>query len=295
VGDTYHLGSSGLTSALDSDQALTITSPPLTFAGNPPYAWQWLVSVNSGTYVPASQCTANSGTGAAAEDVETCAVPAGTLTAGDTYSFELNVPDSSLPPQPQTSTPLPSSTVTVFSPLAMPSAPSVSATSLDVGQELLVSGTVPNGTPTLAWQWLVSVNGASYVPATQCTANSGVGAVAGDTVTCDIVANTLTVGDTYSFELQVTDGATTPETQTSDASPLVTVSASITTTSSTSSSSSTSISSTSSSASTTAPSGVPQFPAVGGLGALLRVALLLSTLVLLTKKFGKRPDQQIVK
>ncbi|MDA4137044.1 MAG: hypothetical protein OK449_08655 [Thaumarchaeota archaeon] len=300
VGDTYHLGSSGLTSALDSDQALTVTSPPITFAGNPPYAWQWLVSVNGGTYVPASQCTANSGTGAASEDVETCSVSADTLTAGDTYSFELNVTDSSLPPVPQTTTPQPSSTVTVFSPLAVPSTPTVSATMLGVGQELIVSGTIPDGTPTYAWQWLVSVNGGPYAPATQCAANSGVGAIARDMVTCDIAANTLTIGDTYSFELQVTDGATTPETQTSDASPLVTVSSSATTSSSTSSSSSSSSTSSTSSTSITtssstssAPPGVPQFPAVGGLGALILVALLLPTLMLISKRLGKRPSRQI--
>jgi hypothetical protein len=38
---------------------------------------------------------------------------------------------------------------------------------------------------------------------------------------------------------------------------------------------------------------VPQFPAVGGLGALLLVALFLPALVLMAKKFGKRPAQRL--
>jgi hypothetical protein len=117
-----------------------------------------------------------------------------------------------------------SSALTVHTALTAPVAPSASATSLNANQGLTVTGLIPStGTPTYAWQWLVSVNGGAYAPATQCAVNGGTGAVGGTTETCSIAANTLTTGDTYAFELQVTDSATSPSIQTSSTTSAVTV------------------------------------------------------------------------
>ncbi|MGA8543346.1 MAG: hypothetical protein WB947_07425, partial [Thermoplasmata archaeon] len=206
---------------LDSDQPLTVTGT-IPSTGTSPYAWEWFVSVNGGTYVAATQCAVNSGSGASAGTTVTCSIAASTLTVGDHYTFELKVGDSATASETKTSAA--SAKVTVSSALTPPAAPTVSTTSLVVTHALTVKGTIPTtGSSPYAWEWMISVNGGSYVPATQCTVNSGTGAAAGHTVTCSIAANTLTVGDTYSFELVVTDGATTPQTQTSAASATVTV------------------------------------------------------------------------
>jgi hypothetical protein len=305
-------------SALDVDQVLTITGA-IPSTGTSPYSWQWLVSVNGGAYVSATQCAASSGTGASGGDPETCTVAASLLTAGDTYAIELKVTDSASSPETQSSassssvavsaalaagTPTPASStldsgqsitltatpsggsgpytyqwylgrtssacialgssistaksatysanptattyycyvvtdsatssetqtssgavsVTVNSALAAPSAPVVSATSLNYNQVLTLTGTIPStGTPTYSWQWLVSINGGAYAPATQCANSSGSRAVGGATETCSIAANTLTSGDSYAFELEVTDSATSPNSQTSAATSPVTV------------------------------------------------------------------------
>jgi hypothetical protein len=120
--------------------------------------------------------------------------------------------------------PLSSSTLTVYTALTAPAAPTASATSLNANQGLTVTGLIPStGTSIYSWQWLVSVNGGAYAPATQCAVNSGTGAVGGATETCSVAANTLTAGDTYTFELQVTDSATSPATVTSAPTSVVTV------------------------------------------------------------------------
>ena len=206
---------------LDVNQALTVTGT-IPSTGTSTYSWQWLVSVNGGAYVDATQCATNSGSGAAAGATETCSIAANTLTVGDTYAFELQVTDSASTPETVTSAASP--TVTVKSALTAPAAPTVSATTISPSQTLTVTGTIPStGTSTYSWQWLVSVNGGAYVDATQCATNSGSGAAAGATETCSIAGGTLTAHDTYNFELEVTDSATTGETATSPASSTVTV------------------------------------------------------------------------
>ncbi len=68
----------------------------------------------------------------------------------------------------------------------------MSATALDSDQTLTVTGTIPTtGTSPYAWEWWISVNGGTYVVTTQCAVNSGTGASAGATVTCDIPGSTL--------------------------------------------------------------------------------------------------------
>jgi hypothetical protein len=190
--------------------------------GTPTYRWQWLFSINGGAFANLTLCVANNGTGVDGGTAETCSIAVSTLTVGDTYAFELQVTDSALSPESQTS---PAGlVVTVRSALVGPTVPTVSATSLDVDQALTATGTIPStGTPTYSWQWLISINGGAFTTATQCAVNSGTGASEGVTEACSIAANTLTAGDTYGFELQVTDSATAPETQTSTATSAVTV------------------------------------------------------------------------
>ena len=106
--------------------------------------------------------------------------------------------------------------------LTAPSTPTVSVTSMSVGNTLTVSSTLPDtGEPPYSWTWEVSVNGGSLVDTTQCSVNSGTGASANTIETCQIVGNTLTEGDTYAFALQLQDSV--PSTMQSSSSPTVTV------------------------------------------------------------------------
>ncbi|MGP8158309.1 MAG: hypothetical protein ACLPWO_01665, partial [Thermoplasmata archaeon] len=211
---------------LDVNQALTVTGT-VPSTGTSTYSWQWLVSVDGGSYVATTHCTVTSGSGAAAGATATCTNAASTLTAGNTYAFELQVTDSAMLPEVMIS--LASSTVTVSSALTAPAKPTVSATALDLDQALTVSGTIPStGSPTYSWQWLVSINGGGYGSATQCVVNGGSGVNGGVPETCSIPASTLTAGDTYVFKLQVTDGATAAVTLASGVSPTVTVKTALT-------------------------------------------------------------------
>ncbi len=212
---------------LDLNQALTITDA-LPTTGTATYSWQWLVSVSGGSYAAATVCATNSGSGAAAGATETCAVPADGLAAGSTYAFELKVTDSAS--TAETTTSAASSTITVSSTLAAPSAPTASATKLDLNQALTITGTIPSsGTSTYGWTWLDSVSGGAYGTATVCATDSGTGAAAGATETCAVGSGDLVAGDTYAFELKVTDSASTPETATSSASATVDVSSALAT------------------------------------------------------------------
>ena len=212
--------------ALDVDQPETI-SGTLASTGTAPYSWQWEDSVNGAAYGSTSFCATNSGSGASGGAGETCAVPGSTLTAGDTYAFKLVVTDSASTPVMATSGA--SATITVKSALTAPAAPTVTATALDLNQAVSASGTIPStGTSTYAWQWLISINGGAYAAASQCGTSSGTGGTGGTVKTCAIAASALTAGNTYSFELEVTDSATSPESETSAASPTVTVHSTLT-------------------------------------------------------------------
>ncbi|MCI4326774.1 MAG: hypothetical protein L3K16_03960 [Thermoplasmata archaeon] len=203
---------------LDDDQALAVTGA-IPSTGSSAYSWQWLVSVNGGSWVNAALCTANSGSGASGGQSVSCDVNGGTLGTGNTYAFELTVTDAA----GETTTSASSATVTVYAALTAPAAPSVSATALDVNQALTVTATLQsNGAPPIQWAWVVSVNGGGFGASTACTANSGSSAP-GSLITCTVPVSTLTAGDTYEFAISVTDGATAPQSQTSAASPLVAV------------------------------------------------------------------------
>ena len=212
--------------ALDSDQMFAVTGT-IPSTGTPTYSWQWLVSTDSGAFIPATRCGANGGSGAVAAVAETCAIGASMLTGGDTYAFELNVTDSATTPGRATSPT--SSTVSVRPALTTPGPPTPSATSLAADQGLTVTGTIPSsGTPAYSWQWLISTAGGAYADATECGASaSGTGASGGATETCSIPGGSLAAGESYAFELEVTDHASTPETQESEASSTVTMSSAL--------------------------------------------------------------------
>ncbi len=198
------IGPSSATIDADGVTRATFTATPSGGSGSyGSYAW----TVPSGL-TTFSGCTSSS---------TTCTVTSTTLGS---YTLSVTVTDS----KGATSSPS-SAIVTVNSALTAPTAPAVSAASLNAGQALTVTGTIPStGTSPYSWQWSVSVNGGAYSAATQCATGNGSGASAGVTETCSIAANTLTVGATYTFELTVTDSASAPATKTSSASSMVTIS-----------------------------------------------------------------------
>jgi hypothetical protein len=206
---------------LDVDQALTVTDR-IPSTGTAKYSWTWLVAISGGSYATASFCSADSGSGATAGQLVTCAVPGSTLTAGDHYAFKLKVSDGATVAETTTS-PV-SKVVFVHSALLPSLSPKVSMTSIAASQPLTVTAKLPTtGTSPYAWEWEVSVNGASLVESGYCTANTGSGGAAGATVTCSIPGSTLTAGDTYAFAIVVTDSATHSEIATSAESHTVAV------------------------------------------------------------------------
>ncbi len=212
---------------LDSDQALTVNGI-IPSTGTSPYSWQFLTSINGGAFTAANAIavcqTPNNGIGASASATESCSVSVNTLTGGDTYAFGFKVTDSANTPETQTSSA--SSNVVVSSVLTAPSAPVPNLTSVVSNHALTVNGIIPStGTSPYSWQWLYSIGG-NYSSANGiCAAASDTGASVNAVESC-IASNTLTGGNTYTFELQVTDSANTPETQTSPASSGVVVMAS---------------------------------------------------------------------
>jgi large repetitive protein len=213
--------------ALDADQPLMVTGTIPT-TGTPAYSWQWLVSTDAATYTSATECAVDSGTGGNGGSPESCSVVANSLTPGDQYSFELKVTDSAA--TPETATSAPSSPVSVASALTAPEAPALSETDLNVDQTLTVTSSIPTtGTPSYSWDWLISTDDGSYSRAAECGASAnGSGAAAGATEVCSVAAGTLTVGESYAFEIQVSDGASTPESQTSSPSSTLTTSSALT-------------------------------------------------------------------
>ncbi len=213
-------------SKLDADQPESVTAL-IPSTGTSPYSYSWLVSVNSGNYVSATQCTANTGSNQNSGNTVTCSISGNTLSSGSTYNFELQVSDSAS--TQETASSPGSQTITVASKLSAPSVPLPSAPILDVNQAESVTGTMPStGTPPYSYTWLVSANGGTYSTATQCTANTGSNQNSGNTVTCSISGNTLSSGSTYNFELQVSDSATISESVISPASNSISVSSQLT-------------------------------------------------------------------
>jgi trimeric autotransporter adhesin len=141
------------------------------------------------------------------------------VSPASTTTYYYKVTDSATTPEAACST---GDTVTVNPTLTSPSTPIVNSTTVNAYQDLAVTSTIAStGTPAYSWQWLVSVDGAGYVNAGQCALRSGTGAGVGAEETCIVPSGKLTIGHTYSFELQVTDDSSTNETDVSEASSVV--------------------------------------------------------------------------
>jgi hypothetical protein len=152
-------------SSLDADQVETVTGT-IPSTGTSLYSYTWQISVNGGDFDHSTECALNSASGQIAGNTVTCTIPGNTLAAGSTYAFVLEVTDSATLTEDAVS--LSSSTVSISSQLAAPSAPTVSATKLDVDQVEIVTGTIPStGTSPFVYSWLVSDNGGGYSAATQ--------------------------------------------------------------------------------------------------------------------------------
>ena len=124
--------------------------------GTSPYSYTWHISINSGAYSGATQCTANSGSGQIAGNLITCTIPRNTLSGGNFYNFAFEVTDSATAQESAFSASY--NTITVVSP-AVANSPAVSATSLDADQTEIVTGVMPStGTAPYTYNWLITDN-----------------------------------------------------------------------------------------------------------------------------------------
>ena len=168
--------------------------------GNTPYTYNWLISSNGGvSYSATTQCATNSGSGQASGNTVTCNIVGGTLAGSQNYIFELKVSDSASTPEITTSSASP--TVAVAPQLTPAATPAASAPKLDVDQAETITGVIPStGTSTYSYNWYESVNGGAYSDTTSCATTSGTGQISGNTVTCAVSANTLTMGRHVQFQ-----------------------------------------------------------------------------------------------
>jgi hypothetical protein len=176
---------------VDQGQTSTLSSTTVT-SGTSPYSYQWLEEApGAGSYSSISGATSSSYN----------FVTSGSTATG-TYSFELKVTDSK-------GVVVTSSAVSVKVDSALV-APTVSASlgTVDQGQtSALSSTTVTTGTSPYTYQWLEEAPGATtYSLISGAISSSYSFATTGSTTT-----------GTYHFELQVTDGASTPTAVTSNA------------------------------------------------------------------------------
>src|SRR5208282_3140157 len=213
------------TALIDQGQTPTAATDtlPATLGGSGTVTYTWMVSFNLGAYAAATatQCVTPSGT-ASNSEVVNCVV--GATVAVGSYTYEMQLKDSATTPVTTTSSA--SSAVTVNTALATASAPTVSTALIDQGQTpIAATDTLPatlGGSGTVTYTWLVSFNLGAYAAATatQCVTPSGT-ASNSEVVNC-VVGATVAVGS-YTYEIQLTDSATTPTSTNSPASGTVTV------------------------------------------------------------------------
>ena len=153
---------------------------------------------------------------------ETCTIAPNTLTVGDHYNFKLQVKDSATVVEKADLLRLLDGPHQLGADGAGDAEGEPDPDRREPGAHGDGEDPPTPGSDRDTWTWTVSVNGGAYSTATQCATDSGSGS-AGATVTCMITGGTLTSGDTYNFELQITDSASAPEVQTSAPSPTVTV------------------------------------------------------------------------
>ena len=194
----------------DNQQSITVSTPATGYGGTGPYSFSWAVAVG---YTCPGFTSAN--------------------TASFLYSptggsppvsceFKVTVTDNGVSPS---TSPYPNTvsettaTVTVNTALVV-MVPSYGHSGVDQNQAFTVTLTRPSGvsagTAPYSWIVLYSTDGIHYSPMTSVSGCGGAGPMAA-TESCAIPNSalpTLTVGTLY-LELQVTDSATTPNTQTS--------------------------------------------------------------------------------
>ncbi len=184
---------------INSGQSATLSTTVSFSGGTPTYTCQWLVEApGAGIYSDLSvsfSCTTSS----------LPTISTGTLAATGTWSFELEVTDSSGTPQTVTS-----NVVTVLVNSAYSAAPviSVAPTTVDSGQSatLTTTSSFSGGTSPYSCQWLEEAPGAesysSLGSSFSCTTSS----------LPTISTGTLATVGTWHFELKVTDSSATPQT-----------------------------------------------------------------------------------
>ncbi len=192
---------------IDSGQSATLTTIAPFSGGTPTYTCQWLVEAPSaGSYSALGSsfsCTTSS----------LPSISTGTLTATGTWSFELEVTDSSGTPQTVTSNAVTVLVNPAFNNPANSPTISVAPTTIDSGQSATLTTIVPfsGGTPTYTCQWLVGAPGAESYSDLSVSFSCTTGSLP------TISTGTLTATGTWSFELEVTDSSGTPQTVTSNA------------------------------------------------------------------------------
>lgn len=146
---------------IDQDQLSGVGDEVTT--GTSPYAFQWLVSVNSGAFTAVPSCSPNATSGTVnAYVVLLCMFQKGTLTVGKTYAFEFHISDSANVSETLTSPPTP--TMTVHAPLS-PGAISPIDPAIDNGMSVHLVSNVSGGFVPYAYQWLGG-------PSANCAADS---------------------------------------------------------------------------------------------------------------------------
>jgi hypothetical protein len=169
----------------DSGQNSILLPTTFVTGGTPPYTCQWLENSGSGYSLFGSPFSCSG---------DSFPLTSGALSAGS-YSFELQVKDRGSPPQVVTSRMV---KLTVNTALAVPT-PSLTKETMYQGQLALITVQSPTtGTSPYEYQWLEEVpGGTSYFPAVDCDVPT--------TLTCVIATSAM--NGSYSFELQVEDGA----------------------------------------------------------------------------------------
>jgi hypothetical protein len=185
-------------SSVDSAQTSTLSA---NFSGGTsPYTCQW--------FQKAPGANSYSNLGSSAPCTSSASASTGTLPTVGTWSFELQVTDSSSSPLPITSS---AATVTVN---AAPSLPAIyiSPTALDLGQSstLATSTAFNGGTSPYVCQWLEKAPGA----ASYSNLGNTFSCNAGDKPTTS--TGVLTVAGSWSFELKVTDNGSPSQIVTSN-------------------------------------------------------------------------------
>jgi hypothetical protein len=209
-------------STLDQNQSAFITSKIIVPSnGAVPYKYTWMYSSDGGSsFAPANaQCVDGTATNSvSANKIVTCDFATSTSTPLGSYLFKLYVQDSATTPENAMSPT--TQTILLNPPLIPANTPTTINGTIDQTQVATIKDTipgVPGGSSPYFYQWLVEAPGqSSFTPslASECSnvppgVNISISAL-GSNVVCVFPTNTSTKFGTYSYELQLKDGASTP-------------------------------------------------------------------------------------